>query len=69
MTEEEKKETGNIIRKQLQEEILAMTIIKRADKKRYGSLQISLKNNYLLGNNKYPTTVPDILKILNNFHF
>ena len=43
-----------------------MAVLKRADKSRYGNLQISLKNSYLLGKNNYPDTIPDVLRVLNN---
>ena len=51
----------------LKEEIQAMTILKRADTKRYGALQKRLHNAYLLGTNEYPRNVGDILKVLNNY--
>ena len=44
-----------------------MSIMKRADKRRFGNLQIELKNSFLLGKNEYPTSVPEVLKILNNY--
>ena len=66
-TEEEIKEKRRLIKKSIQDEILAMVIIKRADKRRFGNLQIELKNSFLLGKNDYPTTVPEALKILNNY--
>ena len=63
----EKDELKTIEKKSLKEQILAMTILKRADKRRYGNLQIQLKNDYLLGKNDYPTTIADLLKVLNNY--
>ena len=60
-------EERSIIKKQLKEEILAMAIIKRADKRRYGSLQATLQNSYLFHDDKYPKTVADTLKVLNNY--
>ena len=38
-----------------------------ADKERFGNLQIGLKNLYLLGKDNYPTTIADLLKVLNNY--
>ena len=66
-TAEEKKNRTSIIKKEIQEEILSMTIIKRADKRRYGNLQIQLHNWYLVGRDEYPKTIADTLKVLNNF--
>jgi len=66
-TKEEETETEKLIRKRLDEEILAMAIMKRADKKRYGPLLKKLSNEYLLGNNNYPNNVADVLKLLNNY--
>eukprot|EP00557_Chaetoceros_sp_GSL56_P004583 CAMPEP_0176503500 /NCGR_PEP_ID=MMETSP0200_2-20121128/15397_1 /TAXON_ID=947934 /ORGANISM="Chaetoceros sp., Strain GSL56" /LENGTH=435 /DNA_ID=CAMNT_0017902797 /DNA_START=426 /DNA_END=1731 /DNA_ORIENTATION=- len=60
-------EQTRIIKKQLREEIAATAIIKRADKKRYGNLQIQMKNSYLMGNDMYPTSVADVLRILDNY--
>ena len=45
---EEEKEIKSMVTKALKEEILAMAMMKRADKKRFGNLQISLKNSYLV---------------------
>ena len=66
-TADELTELKKIETEKLKEEIVAMSLIKRADKKRFGNLQIQLKNSFLLGSNEYPTTVPDVLKILNNY--
>ena len=63
----EVKEKKKIIKKEMKEYIVAMTLLKRADPKRYGSLQQQLKNDYLLGHDRYPETVPDVLKLLNNY--
>ena len=60
-------EERSILKKGLKEEILAMAIIKRADPRRYGSLQTMLKNSYLFKDDKYPKTVADTLKALNNY--
>ena len=66
-TADELLELKKIETEKLKEEIVAMSLIKRADKKRFGNLQIQLKNSFLLGSNEYPTTVTDVLKILNNY--
>jgi hypothetical protein len=60
-------EQKRIIKKQLREEIITTAIIKRADKKRYGNLQIQMKNSYLMGNTVYPKSVADVLRILDNY--
>ena len=44
MPEEEVKETNSIAKKALKEKIVAMAVIKQVYKRRYGNLQISLKN-------------------------
>ena len=64
---EDANELKSMVTKALKEEILAMAMLKRADKKRFGNLQISLKHSYLLGTNHYPKTVAGVLKILNNY--
>ena len=43
MTEDKVKEKNAISKKALKEGIVAMAVLKRADKRRYGNLQISLK--------------------------
>jgi hypothetical protein len=63
----DKKEHIRLIKKRLREEIMATAILKRVDKKRYGNLLIHMKNNYLMGNDLYPATVPDVLRILDNY--
>jgi hypothetical protein len=67
MPEAQVKEHTAIAKKALKEEIVAMAVLKRADRKRYGNLQTGLKNSYLLGKNDYPTNIPDVLKVLNNY--
>jgi hypothetical protein len=67
MSEDQVKEQRAILKRALKEEIVAMVVLKRADKKRYGNLQTSLKNSYLLGKDEYPTNIPDMLKVLNNY--
>ena len=54
-------------KRELKECIMTMTVLKRAGKKRFDNLQISLKNKYLLGMDEYPTTIGDLLKILNHY--
>ena len=44
-----------------------MAVLKRADKRRYGNLYNSLKNSYKLRKNIYPETIPDVLRVLNNY--
>ena len=67
MSEDEAKDAKRVARKKLKEEILAIAVLKRADKKRYGNLLIHLSNSYLLGNDDYPTTVGKVLEVLNNY--
>ena len=67
MTEEEVKAKNSTEKKALKEEIVAMAVLKQADKRRYGNLQISLKNSYLMGKNNYTDTIPDVLVVLNNY--
>ena len=57
MDADEEKETEVVETRKLKERILAMTVLKRTDKKRYGNLQIGLKNKYLLGTDEYPTNI------------
>ena len=45
MPEDEVREQKSIAKKSLKEEIVAMTVLKRADKRRYGNLHIILKNH------------------------
>ena len=65
--DEELLELKKLEKKKIHDEIVAMALIKRSDKKRFGNLQIQLKNSFLLGKNEYPTTIPDVLKVLNNY--
>ena len=66
-TAEEVAAQKKIAKKKLQDEVVAMSIIKRADKRRFGNLQIELKNAFLLGQNEYPTSISEALKVLNNY--
>ena len=61
------KETETVETRKLKERIVAMTVLKRADKKRFGNLQIGLKNKYLLGQDEYPTNIGDLIKVLNHY--
>ena len=61
MPEDRIKEKKSIAKKYMKEEIVSMAVLKRADKRRYGNLQISLKNSYLLGINSCIDTIPDTL--------
>ena len=67
MDADEEAEAKKLARGVLKDEIIAMAILKRADKKRYGNLQIGLRNSYLLGKNDYPTTPSNVLNLLNNY--
>ena len=62
MTDDKIKEQKAIAKKDLKKKIIAMAVLKRADKRRYGNLHISLKNSYLLRKNNYPDTIPDVLQ-------
>ena len=55
------------LQKVIQEEIMSLIILKKADKKRYANLQESLANSYLIGRDEYPTTLGAVLKLLNNY--
>lgn len=67
LSDDELKDLKIIIKRELNEDIVWMTVLKRADKRRHGNLQTSFKNSYLLGTNDYPSTIPDLLKVLNNY--
>ena len=67
MEQEPKNDMKAQVKRELKDAILSMALVKRADKKQFGGLQTSLKNSFLLGNNEYPTTVGDVLKVLNNY--
>ena len=56
MSEDDVKGKKSIPKKDLKEEIAAMAILKRADKRRYGNLQISQKNHICSG--KIITQIP-----------
>ena len=51
----------------LKDEILAMVILKWTYRRRFKELITHCKNEYLLGKNIYPTSTPDLLKVLNNY--
>ena len=67
MPDNEVKGKKAIAKEELKEEIVAMAVMNRADKRRYGNLQISLKILYLLGGDIYPDTIPDVLRVLNTY--
>ena len=67
MTDSEVDEARKLAKGVLKDEIVSMAVLKRADKKRYGNLQIGLKNSFLLGKNEYPTTPSNVLNLLNNY--
>ena len=60
-------ETEAVEKRKLKERIVTMAVLKRTDKKRFGNLQIGLKNKYLLGQDEYPKTTGDLLKVLNHY--
>ena len=60
-------ELKTMLENEIKKSLLAMTILKRADNRRYGSLQKELSNSYLLGKDDYPKTVAEVLKIMNNY--
>ena len=67
MTANEKTEASTCIKALLKQEIISMALIKRANQARFSNLQKELKNSYLLGNHRYPATIPNVLKVLNNY--
>mmetsp|Transcript_5610 Transcript_5610/g.13197 ORF Transcript_5610/g.13197 Transcript_5610/m.13197 type:complete len:236 (-) Transcript_5610:745-1452(-) len=67
MTAEQEEEELRVQEKIQREQVEAMFILKRVDKKRYGNLLIELHNSYLLGKDYYPKTAADVLRLLNNY--
>jgi len=67
MTQEMEKAVLKEARRSIKEEITVMAILKRTVKKRYGNLMNELTNAYLVGRNEFLTTIPDLLKLLNNY--
>jgi hypothetical protein len=67
MTKAQEKEERRVQKKILKEQVTAMAIVKRADKKRFGDLQNDLQNDYLLNEDKYPRKVGDVLKLMDNY--
>ena len=61
------KESEEIEKRKLKKRIMVIAVLKRADKKRFGNLQIGLKNKYLLGIDEYPISIGDLLKVLNHY--
>ena len=50
--------------KEAREEFLAFMFLDGADRKVFGYLMKSLRNDYTLGNDKYPVTIEDALQVL-----
>lgn len=67
LSSEEKSIKKKLIKKEIEDKITSMVILKRTDKKRYGNLQIKYHNRYLMGENKYPESSSEVLKILDNY--
>lgn len=67
MSSDEEKEAIKILEKEYEERILSMAILKRADKRRFGNLLIKLHNDFLLGNDEYPETIGQTLKLMDNY--
>ena len=65
--EEQLSEDIKIAKKKLADKTKAMIIFKRLDKKRYGNLQNDRHNSYLCGKDEYPTNVPELLKLIDNY--
>src|SRR5210317_2122108 len=53
--------------KAVQNKIKAITILEKADKKRFGNPQIMMKNAYLMGKDEYLNEVHEAQMLLNNF--
>ena len=54
-------------KKVIKDEIAAITIIRRVDKKRFGNLLIGFENEYLKGKDDYPKSTAAVLRLLNNY--
>ena len=67
MPDDDLKEKKRLLKRGMKEYIVAMAVLKRADPNRYGALQQELRNDFLLGNDHYPETIPDMLKLLDNY--
>ena len=67
LTDADKREVRKRYKKVLKDEILAMMILKRACSRRFKELITHCKNEYLLGRIVYPSSTPDLLKVLNNY--
>ena len=66
-TKDEKKEAKKNFRDGLEKKIMAIAILKRADKKRYGNLQTERYNKYLKRKDEFPKDVPSVLNLLDNY--
>ena len=67
MSAKEKKEEEKRLKNILKEEILAMVIIKRSCRRIFKEFITHCKNKYLLGKNIYLTSIPVVLKVLNDY--
>jgi hypothetical protein len=72
MTREQEDDARRIKRKTIKERSIAMSILKRTDKDRFGDLLKELSNDFLkkqngISSDGFPKTVPDVLKLLENW--
>src|SRR5210317_1268682 len=67
LTAEEIIEKKKELVKAIQNKIKAITILEKADRKRFGNLQIMMKNAYLMGKDEYPKEVHEAQMLLNNY--
>jgi len=67
MTSEQEEKELKQLKKILMNKPLAIMILHAADKKRFGPLCDELNNAYLLGQDKYPSSPAELLKLLNNY--
>ena len=67
MPDDKIKEVRRAHKKYLKDQILAMEVLQRSDKRRYGNLLIEMGNNYVMGQNKYPDTTKKTLELLNKY--
>ena len=67
VNETEKENEKKRLKKIIKDEIFAMITLKRVCQRRFRELITHCKNEYLLGKNIYPTSTPDLLKVLNNY--
>ena len=67
MSDEESTKAKKIIVAGIQEKIRATTVFLAADEERYGDLRREVANAFLTGRDDYPKTIPEVLKMLNNY--